>query len=107
MAVMPKIYPLSASIDNAQDVKEQFIRFNRDYYPNEVYQFIFDELITQADCTGGHVELDVISWACDLASTALTETTFDDLDELVNYLNGSTTVLYVDEDDNNVWYIAY
>ena len=102
---MPKIFPLSASIDNAKDVKEQFIRFNRDYYPNAVYEFIFDSLIEQAENTGAHVQLDVISWACDLASTTLTETTFDDLAELANYLQGHTTVIC--EDKGTVWYIAY
>ena len=107
MAIMPKIYPVNASIDDANDLKEQFARFGRDYYPNEVYQFIFDTLIEQADCLGEHVELDVIAWACDLTYTTLAQSEFDELAELVDYLQEHTTVICEGKNGAAVYHLAY
>ena len=101
---MAKIYPINSSIDTVQDVKDQFIRFDRDYYPDEVYQFILDTL-EQAECTSESTELDVIAWCCELSETTLTDSDFDELDDLADHLNDRTTVICADA--KTVYHLVY
>ena len=112
---MAKIYPINSSIDTMQDVKDQFIRFDRNYYPDEVYQFILDTLNEQAECTSEPVELDVIAWACDLTKSTITDPEFCDRDGTLMYetadeladdfISYHTTVICTDGD--SVWHLTY
>ena len=77
---------------------------NRDYYPYGVYDAIYG-LINEACAEGEYYNMDIIAWACDLASTTLDESQFDELSELEEYLNGRTTVLYADK--GTVWHLVY
>ena len=107
--------PLYAyTLDSAYDVKDRFKAFDRDYYPLAVYQAILD-----ADCSGQSRALDVIAWCCDLSETTLAsanrpliergadEDDLYTLDDLADRLRAETTVLYVDEDTETVYYLAY
>ena len=81
-------------------IKEMFAKYNRDYYPNEVYQFILDTL---ENSDGDFIELDVISWACDISFVDLKDSGYDDIDDLVRSLGRSSTIIC--DDGETVWYL--
>ena len=101
---------VTQTADNAYHIQDAFRAANRDCYPLEVYQAIYDYI---NDTHGGDepYHLDVIAWCCDLRETTLDDLDdrdgFDDLDDLADYLWSATTVLYVDEDAEVIYHLAY
>lgn len=63
---MARIYPYGSEITHGGDVWRAFQNYDRDYYPQEVYDYIYDCLDDQS--TDDVVELDVIAWCCDMLS---------------------------------------
>lgn len=97
---------VTQTADNAYHIQDEFRQMNRDNYPLGVYEAIFDFINdTHGDDEPYH--LDVIAWCCDLSETALADSGFDELDELADHLHDNTTVLYVDEDTETVYHLAY
>lgn len=91
---------ITKTATNVNDIKEAFAKYNRDYYPLNVYQFILDTLESSES---EYVKLDVIEWACDIAQTDLEDTEFYDIDELVYDLENNTTVIC--DNGETVWYL--
>ena len=91
---------ITQTANNLHDIKEAFAQYNRDYYPNGVYQFILDTLESSE---AEYVKLDVIAWACDIAQTDLEDTEFDDIDELVYDLENDYNVIC--DNGETVWYL--
>lgn len=91
---------ITKTANNLHCIKEMFAKYNRDNYPNEVYQFILDTLESS---DSDFVKLDVIAWACCISQTDLIDTDFDDIDELVYNLENNSTMIC----DNvlSVWHI--
>ena len=85
---------------NVNDIKEAFAKYNRDYYPMNVYQFILDTLESSED---DFIKLDVIAWACDISQIDLNESEFDDMDELVYNLGSNNTIIC--DNGETVWYL--
>ena len=100
---------VTQTADNACHIQDAFRQANRDYYPQGVYEAIFDYInYTRGD--GEVYHLDVIEWCCDISETTLTDNYFDDLgdlDDLADRLRRETTVLYVDADAGTVYHLAY
>lgn len=92
---------ITKTANNLHDVKEMFAKYNRDNYPNAVYQFILDALESG---DGDFVKVDVVGWACDISQTDLADTEFEDIEELYTSLGKSTTVIY--EDGETVWHLC-
>lgn len=90
------------TLNSAFDIAEEFKRFNRDYYPLSVYEYIYDLLTTATD--EEFVELDVIAWSCEITESNLAESDFSDMEEFVEYLNKQTSIIYYD--DATVWHFA-
>ena len=95
---------ITQTAENPLHIKDAFSKMNRDYFPYGVYEAIYS-LINEACTEGEYYNIDVIAWACDLASTTLDESGFDDITELEEYLNDHTTVLYADK--GTVWHLVY
>ena len=109
---------VTQTADNAYHIQDAFRLVGRDHYPLGVYEAIFDFI----DDTHGDDEpyhLDVIAWCCDLSETTLEsenrpllergadEYDLYTLDDLTDRLRDETTVLYVDEDTETVYHLAY
>ena len=92
---------ITKTANNLHDVKEMFAKYNRDNYPNAVYQFILDALESG---DGDFVKVDVVGWACDISQTSLSDTEFDDIDELVYNLENNSSVICHDE--TTVWHLC-
>ena len=102
----------------AYHIREAFRSYNRDYYPVEVYQAIY-ELIQDTHEEDEFYALDVIAWCCDISETdlesenqPLREQGLDDdelltLEDLVYTIEQETTILYVDEDNEIVYHFVY
>ena len=109
---------VTQTADNAYHIQDAFRAANRDYYPMGVYEAIFD-FINDIHGDNEAYELDVIAWCCDISETTLEsenrpllerEVGEDDLytlDALVDRLRDETTVLYVDEDSEVIYHLAY
>ena len=97
---------VTQTADNAYHIQDAFREMNRDHYPLNVYEAIFD-FITQTYADNEPYHLDVIAWCCDLSETTLTDSDFEGIDELANYLQEHTTVLYVDEDNETIYHLVY
>ena len=92
---------ITKTANNLHCIKEMFAKYNRDNYPNEVYQFILDSLeSSDAD----FVKLDVIAWACDISQTELEYSGYEDMDELLYNLENNSTVIC--DDGETVWYLC-
>ena len=91
---------ITKTATNVNDIKEAFAKYNRDYYPDDVYQFILGTLESSEE---EYVKLDVIAWSCDIAQTDLEDTEFDDIDELVYDLDNDYTVIC--DNGETVWYL--
>ena len=91
---------ITKTANNLHCIKEMFAKYNRDYYPDDVYQFILDTLESSED---EYVKLDVIAWACCITQTDLIDTDFDDIDELVYNLDNDYTVIC--DDGETVWHL--
>ena len=102
---------VTQTADNAYKVQDAFRAANRDNYPLPVYQAIVDFISDETTTESEYYQLDVVAWACDISETTLDdladEDDLADLVDLVNHLQAKTTVLYVDEDAESVWHIAY
>lgn len=63
---MARIYPYGSEITHGGDVWRAFKDADRDYYPQVIYDRIYEILDSSA---GGDdvVELDVIAWCCDIS----------------------------------------
>ena len=107
---------VTQTADNAYHIQDAFRRLDRDGYPLEVYQAIFDYI----NNTHGEDEpyhLDVIAWCSDLSETTLGD--LDDRDDrdaladlaaladLYARLCGETPVLYVDYNTRTVYHLAH
>ena len=104
---------VTQTADNAYHIQDAFRRLDRDCYPFEVYQAIYD-YINETHGDDEVYELDVIAWCCDLHETTLDDPELNadefglyTLDDLADYLRSATPVLYVDEDDEVIYYLAY
>ena len=101
---------VTQTADNAYHIQDAFRQMNRDYYPMGVYEAIFDFINDTHSDNEAH-ELDVIAWCCDLAETTLEREVDEDdlytLDALADRLRDETTVLYVDEDSEVIYHLAY
>lgn len=62
---MARIYPYGSEITHGGDVCRAFRDADRDYYPQEVYDYIYETLAGSAGDADA-VELDVIAWCCDI-----------------------------------------
>ena len=101
------------TLDSANEIKDLFKRFDRDVYPFGVYEAI-ERYIQEAHGEEDKVELDVIAWCCDISETDINEwnryhadEAVETVEELSEKLGNLTTVLYVDEDKNVVYHLAY
>ena len=104
---------VTQTADNAYHIQDAFRRLDRDCYPLGVYQAIYD-YINDTHGDDEVYELDVIAWCCDLREATLDDPElnadeFDlyTLDDLADYLRSATPVLYVDEDAEVIYYLAY
>ena len=98
---------VTQTADNASHIQDAFRSANRDGYPLEVYQAIYD-YINDTHAEDEVYELDVIAWCCDLSETTLDRNTeFEDVEALADRLHSETTVLYVDHDTETVYHLAY
>ena len=120
---------VTQTADNADHIQYAFRRLDRDDFPLGVYQAIYDYI---NDIRGEYdlYHLDVIAWCCDLREATLDDPDYrdivdairddhddrddrddlsdlSDLDVLTDYLRSATTVLYVDEDAEVIYYLAY
>lgn len=91
---------ITKTANNLHDIKEMFAKYNRDNYPNEVYQFILDTLESSDE---DFIQLDVIAWACDISFSDLEGSGYDDMDELVRSLESNSTIIC--DDGETVWYL--
>ena len=101
---------VTQTADNAYHIQDAFRRLDRDGYPLEVYQAIYDYI----NDTHGEDEpyhLDVIAWCCDLSETTIDRNANEDdlytLDDLADRLHSETTVLYVDREAETVYHLAH
>ena len=85
---------------NLHDIKQAFAKYNRDYYPDDVYQFILDTLESSED---KYVKLDVIYWACCISQTDLEDSGYEDMDELLYNLENNSTVIC--DNGLSVWHL--
>ena len=101
---------VTQTADNAYHIQDAFRRLDRDGYPLEVYQAIYD-YINDTRGEDEVYELDVIAWCCDLSETTLDDLddrdALSDLDALAEYLRSATPVLYVDYDAEVIYHLAY
>ena len=96
-------------LQDAYDIKDAFRNYDRDVYPIEVYQYIYDCM------QGGYgddeaVHLDVVAWCCDLTYLDLDEVNqyhgeAETIDEAAELLQDETTVICTD--DEGVWCLAF
>lgn len=63
---MARIYPYGSEITCGSDVWRAFQNYDRDYYPQEVYDYIYD-CLNDAYGDDDVVELDVIAWCCNIS----------------------------------------
>ena len=96
----------SKTLNNAFDIRDVFLKFDRDYFPIEVYQAIFD-FIKDTHADNEPYELDVIAWCCDLSETSLDDEEFDSFDALVEHLENNTFILFADKGSEIVYHLAY
>ena len=101
---------VTQTADNASHIQDAFRRLDRDGYPLEVYQAIFDYL----DDRDALSDLDVIAWYRDLREATLDDPELNadefglyTLDDLADYLRSATLVLYVDYDAEVIYHLAY
>jgi len=109
---------VTQTADNAYHIQDAFRRLDRDCYPLGVYEAIYD-FIQETRGEEEAYELDVIAWCCDISETdlesenrPLRERGLDDddlytLDDLVSDLERKTTILFVDEDAEVIYHLAY
>ena len=97
---------VTQTADNAYHIQAAFREMKRDRYPMGLYEAIF-ELINDITPEGEYYHFDVFAWCCNISELALSNFIFDKLDELVNYISDGTTVLYVDEVNETVYYLAH
>ena len=86
------LYPYGSAIESGEDLKDLFVKYDRDYYPDGYYNALFDYLTDINDDDAAY-EVDVIGLCCDISETPLSE--IDDVDDY--------SVLYQD-DENGVLY---
>ena len=89
---------ITKTANNLHEIKEMFAKYNRDNYPNAVYQFILDTLESG---DGDFIRLDVVGWACEISQTSLSDTGYDDMYELLYNLEN---VIY--DDGETVWHLC-
>lgn len=58
------LYPYSSRIESGEDLKDLFVHYDRDYYPDGYYDALFDYLTDINDDDEAY-EVDVISLCCD------------------------------------------
>ena len=101
---------VTQTADNAYHIQDAFRRLDRDDYPLGVYQGIYDYL-DDRDALSDLDGFDVNAWCRDLRETTLDDIddrdALSDLDDLADYLRSATTVLYVDEDAEVIYHLAY
>ena len=95
---------VTQTADNAHHIQDAFRRLDRDCYPFEVYQAIYD-YINDTHGEGEAYHLDVIAWCCDLREVTIDD--IDDIEDVVEYLQSTTPVLYVDYDAEVIYHLAY
>ena len=96
---------VTQTADNAYHIRNAFRSIDRDDYPLEVYQAIFD-MINETHGEHEAYELDVIAWCCDLSESELCNNPeFEDTETLAEHLQDHTAVLYYDNE--TVWHLSY
>lgn len=100
---------VTQTADDAYHIRDAFRRLDRDNYPLEVYQAIYD-FIQETHGENEAYELDVIAWCCDLSETTMQDCDIEehgDLDGLAYHLSNYTTILYVDYDNDTIYHLSY
>lgn len=107
------------ALNDAYDVRDCFRKADRDYYPIEVYQYIFDTEEELSACSGQARELDVIAWCCSISETDLESENrplrerglkgdnLYTLEDLSDMLEKETSIIHIDEDEEVIYYLAY
>ena len=119
----PLFFPYTSIICDADDLRREFAAHDRDYYPDELYQNLFEYLCdTYAD--EEFTTLDIIELCCDMRAVTIadlpddlreeiaTEYRHDDeariaalLEALREYASEEGYYLATDEDLRSVWII--
>lgn len=119
----PVFFPYTSIICDADDLRREFAAHDRDYYPDELYQNLFDYLCdTYAD--EEFITLDIIELCCDmrgltpddlpdevreeLATTYRHDDSAHDasvMEALREYAEGEGCYLATDEESRVVWII--
>lgn len=98
---------ITDTANNYLNIKDMFKMYNRDYYPDGVYEYIYNTL---SDSEQEYIELDVIEWCGNIDSVSIDvwnmayRTTLT-IDELVEELEKDTQVIYLDNEQ--VYFLAY
>ena len=86
----PVFFPYTSIICDGDDLRREFAAHNRDHYPDELYQNLFD-FLCEAHAGEEFATLDVIGLCCDMRGLTPTDLPDDLREEL------STTYRYDDE----------
>lgn len=92
---------------NGYHIQDAFIRFDRDYFPYQVYDALYD-LIEQTYGDDEVYELDVIALCCDIQQEVVDPNAIGadgDIDKIAERIAEMASVLYVDRADNTIYYI--
>ena len=93
------------TIETANELRNEFITYDRDYYTFEAYE----AMIQYLEEIGENYELDVIALCCDFNEDTIEEIRsnygLDNEDDVLEYLNYNTYAIETDED--KILYIAF
>jgi hypothetical protein len=93
------------TIETSNELRNEFIAYDRDYYSYEAYEAIIDYF----ESLGENWELDVISICCDFNESTAEEIrgyyNIDEDIEVLEYLNNNTYA--VETEDDKILYIAF
>ena len=90
------LYPYGSAIESGEDLKNFFVNYDRDNYPDGFYDALYDYLV-DVSCDSEAYEVDVIGLCCDIRETTLSE--IDDVDDY--------SVLYQDDENDVLYYWAW
>ena len=111
---------VTQTADNAYRIQDAFRHDKRDYYPLGVYEAIYN-YIQETHGDADYYELDVTAWWRNISETDLESANqplraqgFDEvdgglftIDSLASTIAEDTNVIYVDEENEIVYHIAY
>ena len=98
---------VTETAQNGYHIQDTFRRLNRDYYPFQVYDALY-ELIESTYGADEYYELDVIALCCDIQQETVDPDDIGasgDIEKVAERIAESANVLYVDHADNTIYYI--